>query len=155
MISRLARNLLAGMAVSGASGRLERPVLEITAKTVVTQERHQFQESIELLNAMRRVGGVRPIASGTNDNGAPIGQISERVMRHVNFEALNSHIQNDTEFDYHEAPQWGQYGPAVVQDPPIQRLARPSTPPATARAAEVEVHRPKYVRTLQEELFGS
>lgn len=154
MLRRIIREALIGATSSGAVTKQRDVTSEVHSKTAIVVERHQFQESIELLNAMRKVGGVRRIESGSNDNGAPVGQISERVMRHVDFEGLNGHIQNGTDYDPREAPQWGQFGEAVRTEVPIERHRRPEIAPHQAQSAAVEVHRPKNVRTLQEELFG-
>lgn len=154
MVRRIIREILIGATASGAAGNREEPAYESQSKAAIVHERHQFQESIELLNAMRRVGGVRRIARGTNDNGAPVGQISERVMRHTTFDELHSHIVNDTEFD--GPAQWGQFGEAVRSETPMDRneLLRMQASAEQKRRAVTEVHQPKHVRTLQDDLFG-
>ena len=135
-------------------------------------EKHQFHESLELLNAMRRVGGVRRIARSCElggvqngaDNGAPMGQISERVMRHVDFESLNQHIQHDTEFKTPQKTHWGAFESRGANSPMPEDRRRHEygkthgdfvMPSATeARTAAAKVHQPTRIRTLQEELFG-
>lgn len=41
--------------------------------SAIVQQRHEFEESLQILRGMRKIGGVRRVAKGKGDNGAPVG----------------------------------------------------------------------------------
>ena len=158
-LTRISKNFVRNTALGVAS--LVPAMKRIAEKSCedIVDEKHQYHESIQLLNAMRRTGGVRTIKAGTNDNGVPVGQLSERVMRHVNLDSLNSRIASGyDEVGYADSvdpvpgSDWGTFGQVVPEVEP--RIPRPKPSTAEAMQAYNNLNKPTNVKTLQEELFG-
>jgi hypothetical protein len=163
MIRRLIREAIIGATSSGAAGPRQESTEEIKSKTTIVCERHQFHESLQLLNAMRAMGGVRRVArSASCDAGVPVGEIPERIMRHTNFGAINERLNTEAFEDPSvpetsaPPPSWGQYGDALRSETPMSHedLTMMQATHEQKRAAAENVHKPQNVRTLQDDLFG-
>lgn len=59
--------------IVGARTSMQPEEKKLQEPTAIVRERHEFEESLQILRGMRKIGGVRRIAKGDGDNGSPIG----------------------------------------------------------------------------------